>query len=85
MKKIDLTDRQRQILQSLRERLSEDKSRYVASLLDGNTELSEIDALCRIIDDEYLMAGIEENYEPNDYGRELGILLNAVNMPRLLS
>jgi hypothetical protein len=30
------------------------------------------------------MKGIEENYSPNEYGRDLNNLLNKVNAPRLV-
>lgn len=43
----------------------------------------EIDELCELISNEFMMNGIQESYEPNDYGRELEKLLDAVNRGRL--
>ncbi len=84
MTKINLTVRQCEIMRSLGDRLPPVERQHVDRLLDANVDLDEIDALCRIINDEYLMEGIEEDYRPNEYGQELQTLLNVVNMPRLV-
>ncbi len=44
---------------------------------------NEIDELCELISNEFMMNGIQESYEPNEYGRELEKLLDAVNRGRL--
>lgn len=44
---------------------------------------SETDELCELISNEFLLDGIQENFEPNDYGRKLEELLAAVNKVRL--
>jgi hypothetical protein len=43
----------------------------------------EIDELCELISNEFMMNGIEESFEPNEYGRELENLLDSVNTGRL--
>lgn len=43
----------------------------------------EIDELCELISNEFMMNGIEESFEPNGYGRELEKLLDSVNRDRL--
>ena len=51
-------------------------------LLHDSLASSEIDELCELISNEFLMSGIEENFEPNSYGLELELLLDAVNRGR---
>ena len=80
-----MTERQIYILMSLKSSPSIEKND--ADLLDStiNGKLSHdgIDRLCKIINDEYLMKGIEEDYNPNEYGLELEELLDLVNHDRL--
>ncbi|AJJ09332.1 hypothetical protein CH64_3325 [Yersinia rohdei] len=45
--------------------------------------LNELEELCSLISNEYMLNGITENFEPNDYGRELEDLLDIVNRRRL--
>lgn len=45
----------------------------------GSASLSEIDELCELISNEFLMCGIKESFEPNTYGLELELLLDAIN------
>ncbi len=47
---------------------------------------ADIEAVCQLINDEFLMRGINisPDYSPNEYGRELEQLLDAVNRPRLV-
>jgi hypothetical protein len=39
--------------------------------------------LCDLISNEFMLNGIQESFEPNDYGKELERLLDAVNRGRL--
>lgn len=48
-----------------------------------NLSKIEIDQLCELISDEFMLNGIEEDFEPNEYGRQLESLLDAVNRERL--
>lgn len=43
----------------------------------------EIDAVCGIINNEFMMKGLLPNYEPNEYGLELEKLLDVINKPRI--
>lgn len=52
-------------------------------LLNEEISSTEIDALCELISNEFMMNGIEESFEPNEYGRELEKLLDSVNRGRL--
>ena len=51
-------------------------------LLNGSLSSSEVDELCELISNEFLMNGIEESFEPNSYGLELELLLDSVNRGR---
>ena len=57
---------------------------YLAEkLINEKISSNEIDELCELISNEFMMNGIQESYEPNEYGRELEKLLDAVNRGRL--
>jgi hypothetical protein len=57
--------------------------RLADKLLNEKISSSEIDELCELISNEFMLNGIQESFEPNDYGRELERLLDAVNRGRL--
>jgi len=50
----------------------------------GTLKPEEIDVLCELISNEFMMNGILESFEPNEYGIELEALLDAINRSRLL-
>ncbi|GKQ44148.1 hypothetical protein PSTH1771_13380 [Pseudomonas syringae pv. theae] len=50
--------------------------------LSSSLSSSEVDELCELISNEFLMNGIQENFEPNSYGLELELLLDTVNRSR---
>ena len=52
-------------------------------LMTKKISSNEIDELCELISNEFIVNGIQESYEPNEYGRELEKLLDAVNRGRL--
>jgi hypothetical protein len=78
-----ITDRQILILKSLRDNLSGKDVDLLDDAINGRLAANDIQRVCEIINDEYLMKGIEEDYSPNEYGRDLESLLNKVNAPRL--
>ncbi|WP_162979219.1 hypothetical protein [Pseudomonas aeruginosa] len=49
----------------------------------GDVSVDDVDELCELISNEFMMKGIEANFEPNNYGLELEALLDAVNRDRL--
>lgn len=51
--------------------------------MEGTLSPAEIDMLCEVISNEMMISGIEKTFEPNEYGKELEVLLDAVNRPRL--
>lgn len=52
-------------------------------LVSSSISSSEVDELCELISNELMLNGIEESFEPNDYGHKLEHLLDAVNSTRL--
>jgi len=79
-----MTDRQIMILKSLRENMRGKDADLLNDAINGRLAVNDIQRVCEIINDEYLMKGIGEDYSPNEYGRDLENLLNAVNAPRLV-
>ena len=51
--------------------------------INGMLTSDEVEELCNLISNEFMLNGITENFEPNDYGKELENLLDAVNKNRL--
>jgi len=49
----------------------------------GMLTSDEIEELCGLISNEFMLNGITENFEPNDYGKKLEDLLDAVNKSRV--
>lgn len=84
MKALHLTERQIQIVRSLRDRAAEEQKELLNRVINGDLPLGSIEAVCQLINDEYLMKGIGPDYNPNEYGRELEGLLDVVNRPRLV-
>ncbi|MFP6562461.1 hypothetical protein WJ542_29790 [Paraburkholderia sp. B3] len=81
--KITLTTRQKNILGVLRTKDSGKNSDIFENLENGYIDPKDIEWVCGIINDEFMMKGIQLNFEPNDYGRELENLLDVINRPRL--
>ena len=80
---ISLTVRQKEIINRLR--ISDAGANAVAfdNLESGQMSLENIETLCGIINAEFMMEGILQNFEPNAYGIELEGLLDAINRPRV--
>lgn len=66
----------------LSEKNASDKALFDAAL-DGRLPNELIQRLCELINNEYLLKGLEKNYAPNSYGVELESLVDAVNRPRI--
>ncbi|VVE48174.1 hypothetical protein [Pandoraea commovens] len=82
--RIVLTERQKQILRILRAKDGGKNAALFDGLEMGRTmAIAEIDALCGLINAEFMMEGILPTFEPNEYGIELEGLLDVVNRPRL--
>ena len=81
--KIELTERQKAIVNSLRLKGSEESQNMLGELENGRVTVADIDELCTLINNEFLMEGILPNFEPNAYGLELEALLDVVNRARL--
>ena len=50
-----------------------------------NSELShaEIEECCLVLNDEFLLNGIDEEFEATAYGKQIEYLLDIINRPRL--
>ncbi|MCC8392165.1 hypothetical protein LJ656_06150 [Paraburkholderia sp. MMS20-SJTR3] len=83
--KLALTDRQKEIVSSLRAKDAGKNAAAFNSLEKGVMTFADIDALCGIINAEFMMEGILPTFEPNLYGLELERLLDLINRPRLSS
>jgi hypothetical protein len=83
--KLALTDRQKEIVSSLRVKDAGKNAAAFDNLENGEMTFSEIDVLCGLINAEFMMKGILPTFEPNEYGLELERLLDVINRPRLSS
>lgn len=81
--KIELTDRQKTIVKSLRLKGSQETQRMLGDLENGKLTMADIETLCTLINEEFMMEGILPSFEPNAYGLELEALLDVVNRPRI--
>jgi hypothetical protein len=79
-----LTERQIEILKSLRHKTNEATKQLLDRAISGTLPRGKIEIVCQTINDEFLMKGIKEDYTPNEYGRELEGLLDVVNRPRIV-
>lgn len=77
-----LTNGQIQLLLALCFMAGEYQLAMAEKLLKGSLSSREADELCELISDEFMIGGIEEGFEPNSYGLELELLLDAVNRIR---
>ncbi|WSG73674.1 hypothetical protein U8P80_20030 [Rhizobium beringeri] len=76
-----LTERQKTILTCV---LNEkDASLWIAAIQAGNLSFEQIEEACDLLSGAFHMNGIDENFEPNDYGKEIEALIDVVNRPRL--
>ena len=78
-----LNQRQHTILRSLCLKTNTGDQYLFDKFIEEKLDFNEIEKLCSIINNEFLMEGIMPNYEPNDYGLELEDLLDIVNSSRI--
>jgi len=78
-----LTARQQEIIAVLRTKEGGLNSSVFQKLERQQLELNDIEILCSIINNEYMMEGVLPNLEPNPYGVELERLLDLINRPRV--
>lgn len=83
--KIELTERHKVIVKTLRLKGSEEAQNMLGELENGRLTMVDVEELCNLINAEFLMEGILPNYEPNAYGLELEGLLDMVNRARIRS
>ena len=78
-----LTDRQKEIINRLRVNDAGANSIAFDNLESGQMSTENIEALCGVINAEFMIEGILPNFEPNAYGIELENLLDVINRPRV--
>lgn len=71
------------MLKNLRCKASEKNKIFFENAIKNKLTMSDIDFLCQLINDEFIKNGIDENFEPNEYGYDLENLLDEINRPRL--
>jgi hypothetical protein len=81
--KIDLTNRQKLIVHSLNSNSSENLDAILKDLENGFLVIENVEDICTLINEEFMIRGILPSFEPNDYGYELETLLDVVNSVRL--
>jgi len=77
------TERQRVILRQLRDKAIGEKKQFIEYALSNSLARNDIEIVCQMINSEFLMNGINKDYSPTEYGRELEGLLDVINRPRL--
>lgn len=70
-------------MQSLHKHGTQEEKLLLNKLSDGLIEMSDIENLCALINNEFMMKGLLPSYEPSQYGIELENLLDVVNRPRI--
>lgn len=55
----------------------------IKKITDGSLTSSDIEELCKLISNEFMLNGITEDFEPNEYGIELEGILDFVNNNRI--
>lgn len=83
--KIELTEQQKMIVKSLRLKSSNKFQNMLGELEKGRLTMADIEEICTVINEEFMMEGILPNFEPNAYGLELETLLDIVNRARIRS
>lgn len=76
-----LTSRQVEIIEGIFDDIT--LGEFVKKIDNNQLSFAEIDQVCLVMNDEFLMKGILADYEPNEYGREIEDILDIVNRPRL--
>lgn len=80
----NLTNKEIYILKTIMEKSDRNDAKILKAAIDGIIEINNIQRLCELINEEFLMEGIREDFEPNEYGKEIAAILNKINAPRLL-
>jgi hypothetical protein len=78
-----LNFRQQNLITNLCSEGDASKRALAAKAIVGTLTTDEIEELCSLISNEFMLNGITESFEPNDYGKELEELLDAVNKSRV--
>lgn len=78
-----LTCEQRELLVFLKNKSGRMHDITFESALQGSIDDVCMAELCNLINEEFMMEGIDENFEPTQYGRKLESLLDVINRSRI--
>lgn len=78
-----LTSEQRELLVFLKNKSGGMHAIAFESALQGSIDDICMARLCNLINEEFMMEGIDENFEPTQYGRKLENLLDVINRSRI--
>ena len=78
-----LNGEQRELLAFLRDKSDGMYVIAFESVLQGSIDDKYMAVLCNLINEEFMMEGIDENFEPTQYGRNLESLLDVINRSRI--
>lgn len=76
-----LTERQKVIFSAIFR--DHDASELLVAIQTETLSPDQIEWAIDLISDEYHMKGIDSDFEPTEYGREVHLLLDVINRPRL--
>lgn len=80
---IQLNTKQTELLSLLSKKYGFEYKYLLKDSIDVVKYFENIEKLCSVINEEYMMKGINSNWEPNAYGLELNDLLDMVNKLRI--
>lgn len=81
----EFTSRQRDLIEKVCGASNLAPRHLAEKVFAGSLSFDEIEQICDLISNEMMQNGIDENFESNNYGRELELLLDIINGPRLRS
>lgn len=77
----ELTNLQIEIIKNVFKNV--DVAAFIRRAKNGELSESEIEESCHALNEEFLLHGIDEEFEATDYGKEVENLLDIINRPRL--
>ena len=60
-----------------------DFNSFIARIEGDDLHLQEIEMVCLALNNEFLMNGIDENFEATSYGMQIEDVIDIINRPRL--
>ena len=76
-----LTNRQIEIVKKVF--LGDNFNSFIIRIERNELHLQEIEEACLVLNKEFLMNGIDEEFEATSYGKEIEDVIDIINRPRL--